>query len=163
MSQIVAGRNVALFGHMTVLCKFLLYIFPMVMFVTSGKMIRIIILVYCVISTYDMMTSLAIKLSWYFYVALLSRLYLGRYLLEFINNCTQVMGKGGGIFVHLITGWSSYCVCYASVTVILHPLQTLGLDSYTVLQKKTYQYLGQSNLYFTVFWKYLCWYSLEFS
>jgi len=63
MSQIVAGRNVALFGHMTVLCKFLLYIFPMVMFVTSGKMIRIIILVYCVISTYDMMTSLAIKLS----------------------------------------------------------------------------------------------------
>jgi len=67
---------------------YLLCVFPMVLFITSGKMIRISILLYCVMSTYDMITSLAIKLSWYFYVALLSCLYLGHYLFKPINNFT---------------------------------------------------------------------------
>jgi len=43
-----------------------------------------------------MMTSLAIKLSWYSYVALLSCLYLSCHLSEFINNLTQSMGKTRG-------------------------------------------------------------------
>jgi len=54
----------------------LLYVLPIVLFITSGKVIRIIILLYCVISIYDI-TLLAVKLSWHFYVALLSSLTLG--------------------------------------------------------------------------------------
>ena len=76
---------------------YLHYVFPAVMFITSGRGIRTIILLYWVMSAYDMITSLVMRLGWYLYAALLSCLYLGRLLLEFISNCTQSMGKTGGI------------------------------------------------------------------
>jgi len=63
-----------LFCLVTWLCyvnPYFLYVFLMVMFIISGKMIRIIFLLYCVISTYDMITSLVINLGWYFYTSLL--------------------------------------------------------------------------------------------
>ena len=52
-------------------------------------------LLYCVISTYDMMTSMVMSLSWYLYVALLSSPYLRWHLSELINNRTQSVGKTG--------------------------------------------------------------------
>jgi len=89
---------------MVVLCKFLLYVFRKVLFITTGKMTRIIILLYYVISTYNTMISLAINLRVYFYEVLLSRSYLGHYLSEFINNYIQFMRKmGGGNFHHSFT------------------------------------------------------------
>jgi len=54
------------------------------------------ILLYCTISTYDMITSLCMKLGLYLHVALRSFPYLGSYVLEFINNQTQSVGKTGG-------------------------------------------------------------------
>jgi len=49
---------------MAVLCKsLLLCAFPIVMFITTGKMITIIILLCCEILTYDTTTSVAIKLN----------------------------------------------------------------------------------------------------
>jgi len=65
---------------------YLQYMFTEVMFITSRKRIRIMILLYCVISTYDMITSLGMKFSLYLHAALWSFPYLGCYLLEFINN-----------------------------------------------------------------------------
>jgi len=54
------------------------------------------ILLYGMISTYDMITSLYIKLGLYLHVALWSFPYLGFYVLEFVNNRTQPVGKTGG-------------------------------------------------------------------
>jgi len=72
------------------------YVFPAALLTTPGKRIRIIILLYCVILTYDMITSLGMRLGWYLYAALLSCVYLRRRISEFINNRTQSMGKTGG-------------------------------------------------------------------
>jgi len=44
---------------------YLLYLFPVVMFITSGKRIRIMILLYCTMSIYDMIASLCMKLGLY--------------------------------------------------------------------------------------------------
>jgi len=55
---------------------YLLYVFPAVLFI-SGKRIRIMLLMYCVILTYDMITSLGMRLGLYLYAALWSFLYLG--------------------------------------------------------------------------------------
>jgi len=44
---------------------YLLCVFPVVMFITSGKRIRIMILLYCIISIYDLITSLGMKLGLY--------------------------------------------------------------------------------------------------
>jgi len=83
---------------------YLLYVFPVVMFITSGKRIKITILLYCVISTYDMVTSLGMRLGLYLYAELRSFPYLGSYLLEFVNNRTQSVGKtGGDAFPHSFT------------------------------------------------------------
>jgi len=54
------------------------------------------ILLYCTISTYDMITSLCMKLSLYLHAALWSFPYLGSYVLEFVNNRTHSVGKTGG-------------------------------------------------------------------
>jgi len=75
---------------------YLLCLFPVVMFITSGKRIRIMILLYCMMSTYDMIASLCMKLGLYLHTALRSFPYLGSYVLEFVNNQTQSVGKTEG-------------------------------------------------------------------
>jgi len=74
----------------------MLYVFVVVFFIIVGKRIRITVLLYCMISTYDMITSLCMKLVSYLHVALRSFPYLGSYVLEFVNNQTQSVGKTGG-------------------------------------------------------------------
>jgi len=91
---------------------YVLYVFPVVLFITSGKRIRIKILLYCTIPTYDMITSLCMKLGLYLHAALRSFPYLGSYLLEFVNNRTQPVGKPEGILSPTLkpllspSGWS---------------------------------------------------------
>jgi len=76
-------------------------VFPVVLFIIAGKRIRITILLHCTMSTYDMITSLCMKLALYFLAALRSFLYLGSYVLEFVNNQTQPVRKtGGNTFPH---------------------------------------------------------------
>jgi len=75
---------------------YLQYVFTAVLFITSGKRIRMIILLYCMISTYDMVTSLCMKLGLYLHAVLRSFPYLRSYVLEFVNNQTQAVGKTGG-------------------------------------------------------------------
>jgi len=83
---------------------YLQYVFSAVLFIITGKKIRIIILLYCTISTYDMITSLCMKLGLYLHAALRSFLYLGSYVLEFVNNQTQSVGKTrGDTFPHSFT------------------------------------------------------------
>jgi len=53
------------------------------------------ILLYCMMSIYDMITSLCMKLGLYLHAALQSFPYLGSYVLEFVNNQTQSVGKTG--------------------------------------------------------------------
>jgi len=62
---------------------YLQYVFTVVLFITSGKRIRKTILLYCMISTYDMITSLCMKLGLYLHAALRSLPYFGSYVLEF--------------------------------------------------------------------------------
>jgi len=75
---------------------YLLYVFVAMLFITSGKKIRMTILLYCMISTYDMITSLCMKLGLYLHAALRSFPYLRSYVLEFVNNRTQPVGKTEG-------------------------------------------------------------------
>jgi len=75
---------------------YLQYVFTAVLFITSGKRIRMMILLYCMISTYDKITSLCMKLGLYLHVALRSFPYFGSYVLEFVNNQTQPVRKTGG-------------------------------------------------------------------
>jgi len=65
---------------------YLLYVFVAVLFITSGKRIRMMILLYCMISTYDVITSLCMKLGLYLLAAQRSFPYLGVTSLNFINN-----------------------------------------------------------------------------
>ena len=59
------------------------------------------ILLYCMISTYDMITSLCMKLGLCLHAAQRLLPYLGSYILEFVNNRTQPVGKtGGDTFLH---------------------------------------------------------------
>jgi len=75
---------------------YLQYVFNAVLFIIAGKKIRMIILLYCMISTYDMITSLCMKLGLYLHAALRSFPYLGSYVLEFVNKQTQSVGKTEG-------------------------------------------------------------------
>jgi len=75
---------------------YMLYVFTSELFITSGKRIRIMILLHCIISTSDMITSLGMKLDLYLHAALWSFPYLGCYLSEFTNNHIHSMGKTGG-------------------------------------------------------------------
>ena len=70
--------------------------FIAVLFIITGKKIRMINLLYCTISTYDMITSLCMKLVLYLHAALRSFPYLGSYVLEFVNNQTQSVEKTEG-------------------------------------------------------------------
>jgi len=80
---------------------YLLYLFFALLFITSGKRTRMMILLYCMISTYDMIISLCMKLGLYLHAALRSFPYLGSYVLEFVNNQTQPVGKTrGDNFLH---------------------------------------------------------------
>ena len=74
---------------------YLQYVFTAVLFIITGKKIRMINLLYCTISTYDMITSLCMKLVLYLHAALRSFPYLGSYFLEFVNNQTQSVGCSG--------------------------------------------------------------------
>jgi len=65
---------------------YLHYVFPVVMFITLGKRIRMMIFLYCMMSTYDMITSMCMKLGLYLHAALRSFPYLRSYVLEFVNN-----------------------------------------------------------------------------
>ena len=76
---------------------YLQYVFTAMLFIISGKRIRMMILLYCTISTYDMITSLYMKLGLYLHAALRSFPYLGSYVLEFVNNQTNLWGKPEGI------------------------------------------------------------------
>jgi len=75
---------------------YLHYVFTVVLFITSGKRIRMMILLYCTIPTYDMIMSLCMKLGLYLHATLRSFPYLRSYVLEFVNNQTQSVGKTGG-------------------------------------------------------------------
>jgi len=75
---------------------YLLYLFIAMLFITSGKRTRMMIFLYCMISTYDMITSLCMKLGLYLHAALRSFPYLGSYVVEVDSNITQPVGKTGG-------------------------------------------------------------------
>jgi len=75
---------------------YMLYVFVAVLFIIAGKRIRIMILLYCTISSSDTITSLCMKLGLYLHAALWSFPYLESYVLEFVNNQTQSVGKTGG-------------------------------------------------------------------
>jgi len=74
---------------------YLLYVFTAMLFIITGKRIRMMIFLYCMISTYDMITSLCMKLGLCLHAALRSFPYLGPYVSEFVNNQTQPVGKTG--------------------------------------------------------------------
>jgi len=74
---------------------YLHYVFIAVLFIIAGKKSRMTILLYCTILTYDMITSLCMKLGLYLHAVLRSFPHLGSYVLEFINNRTQSVGKTG--------------------------------------------------------------------
>jgi len=75
---------------------YLHYVFIAMLFIITEKRTRMMILLYCTISTYDMITSLCMKLGFYLHAALQSFPYLRSYVLEFVNNQTQSVGKTGG-------------------------------------------------------------------
>ena len=82
--------------------SFLLYLFPVVLFIIAGKRIRIMI--YCTVRCRLMITSMCMKLGLYLHAALRSFPYLRYYLSEFINNQTHSVGKtGGDTFPHSFT------------------------------------------------------------
>ncbi|KAM9591473.1 uncharacterized protein ACIBXB_006269 [Morphnus guianensis] len=76
--------------------SYVLYVLPVVTFLTSGRVIGIIILLYWAMSTCEMITSLVMRLSWYLYEAVISFPYFRHLLSDFIGNYTQSMGKLGG-------------------------------------------------------------------
>jgi len=65
---------------------YFLYVFPAVMFIIAGKRISVMILLYCTMSTYEMIISLCMRLGLYLLAALRSFPYLRSYVLEFVNN-----------------------------------------------------------------------------
>ena len=75
---------------------YLVYAFTVMLFIITRKRIRMMILLYSTISTYAMTTSLCMKLGLYLLAALQSFPYLGSYVLEFVNNQTQSVGKTEG-------------------------------------------------------------------
>jgi len=52
--------------------SYLQYVFTAMLFIITVKRIRMMILLYCMISTYDMITSLCMKLGLYLHAALRS-------------------------------------------------------------------------------------------
>jgi len=104
VKQSVVKMFLSLIRWLWFLNPYLLYLFVAMLFVTLRKRTRMMILLYCVISTYDMVTSLCMKLGLYLHAALRSFPYLGSYVLEFVNHQTQSMGKTrGDNFPHTFT------------------------------------------------------------
>jgi len=85
-----------LFRWLWFLKPYLQYVFTAMLFIITGKRIKMMILLYCTILTYDMITSLSMKLVLYLHAALWSFPYLGSYVLDFVNNQTQPVGKTEG-------------------------------------------------------------------
>jgi len=75
-----------LFSELCYLTPCLLYMFPVVLFIISGGWIKVIIFLYCVTLSYDVIKSLLVKPIWYLYSALPSPPYFGSHLLETTNN-----------------------------------------------------------------------------
>jgi len=75
---------------------YLHYVFIAMLFIIAGKRTRMMIFLYRTISTYDKITSQCMKLGLYLRAALRSFPYLGSYVLEFVNNQTQSLGKTEG-------------------------------------------------------------------
>jgi len=71
-------------------------VFTAVLFNIAGKKIRIMILLYCIIMTYDVIPSLGMKIGLYLHAALQSLSYIRHYRSEFINNRTHSTGKTRG-------------------------------------------------------------------
>jgi len=83
---------------------YLWYVLTAVLFITSGKRIRITILLYCIIWIYGTITALGTKSALYLCAALWSFPYLRCYLSKFINNRTHSTRKTGGhAFPHSFT------------------------------------------------------------
>lgn len=57
-----------------------LYMFPAVLFITSGDWVKVSILLYFVTLSYDMIEFLVVHLSWYLYSALPSFPHFGSHL-----------------------------------------------------------------------------------
>jgi len=75
---------------------YLHYVFIAMLFIITGKKTRMMILLYCMILTYDMITPLCMKLGLYLHAALQSFPYLGPYVIEFVSNQTHSVGKTEG-------------------------------------------------------------------
>jgi len=113
---------------------YLLYLFPVVLFMVTGKRIRIMILLYCTILTYDMITSMCMKLGLYLHAALRSFPYLGSYVLEFVNNQTQSVGKtGGDTFPHSFAFPLSFRLVLMAFKNLEYPVGCSGQHSPFVL------------------------------
>lgn len=85
------------------------YVSTAVLFFRAGREIRIALLLYCVISVYDVITSRIMGVIWDEYSVLLSCPGFGYYLWEFINNSTQpVVGTGEDDFPQPFTSFSSF-------------------------------------------------------
>lgn len=69
-----------LFSGLCYVTLYLLCMFPVVLFITSGAWIKGIILLYFVTLAYDRIKLLAMKLIWYLYSALPSSQYFGSHL-----------------------------------------------------------------------------------
>ena len=76
--------------------SYLQYVCTAVLFIIAGKKVRMIILLYCTILTYDTIASLCVKLGLCLHAALRSFPYLGSYVVEFVSNQTQSVGKTEG-------------------------------------------------------------------
>jgi len=85
-----------LFRWLWFLNTYLQNVFTAMLFIITGKRIRMMILLYCTISTYDIITTLCMQLGLYLHEELQSFPYLGSYVLEFVNNQTQSVGKTEG-------------------------------------------------------------------
>lgn len=80
--------KLCLFLELCYVTSYLLYLSPVMLFITSRRWVKFIVLLYFVILVYDMIKLLVMRLIWYLYPALPSCPYLGSHLSETINNYT---------------------------------------------------------------------------
>lgn len=82
------SEELCLFSGLCYVRPYLLYVFPVVLFIIPGGWIKVIILLYCVTLAYDIIKLVVVRLIWYLHSALLSSLYFGNHLSETINDYT---------------------------------------------------------------------------
>ena len=75
-----------LFSKLSYIAHYLLYVFPVVLFILSRTWFKIIILLCGVTLAYDTMKFLVMTLTWYLYSALSSTLFFGNHISETISN-----------------------------------------------------------------------------